>query len=164
MDHYTVICVIYCTAIEQQQQFGSRPHTHTHKYMYSHTGTHMLCLQSGSNRGCECISRYSPSVKCWPGVCEIDDGRVVPHPRLYTHKHAHRCDIQPGVRGRTQTPTVYICLCLYKNVLKKIFSAYYTFTCTHSYTDSVLSCDCRDCCQAPVVYRQFGSALMPTAC
>ena len=74
--HYTVICVFYCAAIEQQQYgFGSRPCTHT------------LCLQLGCNRWCECISRSSPSVKCWPGVCEIDDSRANPHSDTHMQTH-----------------------------------------------------------------------------
>ena len=39
--HYTVIRVIYCAAIEQQQhEFGSRPYTHTH--------IHTRCASSGA--------------------------------------------------------------------------------------------------------------------
>ncbi len=35
--HYTVICVIYCAAIEQHQhEFGSRPCTHTHTHTHTH--------------------------------------------------------------------------------------------------------------------------------
>lgn len=84
MYHYTVICVIYCATIEQQRRgFGSRPCARPHTQ--THTPTYTLCLQWGSNRGCECISRYSPSVKCWPGVCEIDDSQAAPKSHMHTH-------------------------------------------------------------------------------
>lgn len=65
--HYTLICEIYCAAIERQQREAGSA-THTLKSTRMHTHMHTLGFQWGSNRGCECISRYSPSVKCWPGV------------------------------------------------------------------------------------------------
>lgn len=45
--HYTVICVIYCAAIEQQQHgFGSRPRTHTDTHTHLHTDTRTCCASS----------------------------------------------------------------------------------------------------------------------
>lgn len=35
--HYTLICVIYCAAIERQQrETGSRTHTQKHTHVYTH--------------------------------------------------------------------------------------------------------------------------------
>lgn len=89
-----------------------------------HAHTHMLCLQWGSNRGCECISRYSPSVKCWPGVCEIDDSRAAPHSDTHAVTHTHRQrDVTHSLRSgvihkhisisytHTDIP-LYFCLCM----------------------------------------------------
>lgn len=85
--HYTVICVNYCAAIEQQQhEFGSRPCTHTHK--------RTRCASSGAV--IEGVSVLVATVQVLSAglVCvrSMTAGRPLIHTNAHTHKHAQGCD------------------------------------------------------------------------
>ena len=86
--HYTVICVIYCAAIEQQQHgFGSRPCSHTHIYT--------RCASSGAV--IEGVSVLVSTVQVLSAglVCvrSMTAGRPLIHTdthTLTTHIHMHK--------------------------------------------------------------------------
>ena len=165
------MCNLLCwhgTAAAWVSQKAVHSHTHTHSHTHSHTHTHMLCLQWGSNRGCECISRYSPSVKYWPGVCEIDDSQAAPHPRSHTLTHTELWHIAGGQGSYTNTHThfpLYFCeyICMYqKHLLNLLHLHVHTHSHRRLYTHPILCL--QGCWQAPVVHRYLCSALMPAVC
>lgn len=138
--HYTVICVIYCAAIEQQQhEFGSRPCTHTH--------IHTCCASSGAV--IEGVSVLVATVQVLSAglVCvrSMTAGRPLIHTR--THINTHRAvthSLGSGVIHKHLCLSdthrhlpLYFCVYVSKTLSVSITHTH-TYTHSHTYTHPVL--------------------------
>lgn len=143
--HYTVICVNYCAAIEQQQhEFGSRPCTHTHK--------RTRCASSGAV--IEGVSVLVATVQVLSAglVCvrSMTAGRPLIHTNTHTHINTHKAvthSLRSGVTHKHgclsnahRHLALYFCVYMYqKHFLCLLHIHTYTHTAAHI---PILSCDC----------------------
>lgn len=152
--HYTLICAIYCAAIEwQQRETSSATHTHSKAHACIHTCTR--CASSGAV--IEGVSVLVAIVQVLSAGLVCERSMTVRRPLIRRRAHINTnidvtCSLGAGVihRHSWTVPSPYICMHL------KLRACH---TPSQTYPALWLLGGAR--CPAPVLHRYLGNALMP---